>query len=151
MKKTFFDCKPQLTVKKTGCYSAEFQPPYVKFTIICKASRSCRMQLTFCTHSLFLPLFWASSLKWFYIMLILLPGVLFIVLNYISCFVLNFSTLQRVKFPQWPKTQKHFKTHIRAGRYIEYTRCIAACSLWDIENDYIMNIRVYIQLSRSCF
>ena len=38
----------------------------------------------------------------------------------------------------------------RAGRYIEYTRCIAACSLWDVENDYIVNIRVYIQLSRSC-
>ena len=26
-----------------------------------------------------------------------------------------------------------------------------ACSLWDVENDYIVNIRVYIQLSHSCF
>ena len=40
---------------------------------------------------------------------------------------------------------------IRAGRYIEYTLCIAACSLWDVENDYIVNTRVYIELSRSCF
>ena len=39
----------------------------------------------------------------------------------------------------------------RAGRYIEYTRSIAACSLWDVENDYIVNIQVYVQLARSCF
>ena len=32
-----------------------------------------------------------------------------------------------------------FLQETRAGRYMEYTRCIAACSLWDVENDYIMN------------
>ena len=45
----------------------------------------------------------------------------------------------------------HQDIYIRAGRYIEYTRCIAACSLWDVENYYIVNIRVYIQFTRSLF